>query len=87
MVSVPLGEHFEYDVEAIISAVTEQTKIIYICSPNNPTGTYLPKGQLQQLLDSLPEKVLVVFDGAYSHYAEADDYTNGLHVPISDYII
>lgn len=78
VVSVSLGEQFEYDIEAIISAVTEQTKMIYICSPNNPTGTYIPKGQLQQLLDSLPEQVLVVFDGAYSHYAESDDYTNGL---------
>ncbi|MGG3890695.1 histidinol-phosphate transaminase [Metabacillus fastidiosus] len=78
VVHVPLGIHFEYDVEAIVSAVTERTKIIYICSPNNPTGTYLPKEQLQQLLDSLPEKVLVIFDGAYSHYAEAESYTNGL---------
>lgn len=78
VVPAALGEHFEYDIETIISAVTERTKIVYICSPNNPTGTYMTKGQLQQLLDTLPEKVLVVFDGAYSHYAEADDYTNGL---------
>jgi histidinol-phosphate aminotransferase len=79
IVPVALGERFEYDIEVIISAVTEQTKIIYICSPNNPTGTYMTKGQLQELLDSIPEKVLVVFDGAYSHYVEADDYTNGMN--------
>lgn len=78
VVPVPLGNNFYYDINSIISAVTENTKIIYICSPNNPTGTYMTKGQLQQLLDSLPERVLVVFDGAYSHYAEADDYTNGV---------
>lgn len=75
---VALGENFEYDVEAIISAVTERTKIVYICSPNNPTGTYMKKEQLKHLVDTLSKKVLVVFDGAYSHYADADDYTNGL---------
>jgi histidinol-phosphate aminotransferase len=78
VVAVPLGEHYQYDTQAILSAVTERTKIVYICSPNNPTGTYLLKSQLQRLLDSLPEQVLVVFDGAYSHYATADDYTDGL---------
>lgn len=78
VVAVPLGENYEYDIEAILSAISERTKIVYICSPNNPTGTYLAKAKLQQLLDSVPEQVLVVFDGAYSHYAKAEDYTNGL---------
>jgi histidinol-phosphate aminotransferase len=78
VVAVPLGEHYQYDIQAILSAVTERTKIVYICSPNNPTGTYLSKEQLKQLLDSLPGQVLVVFDGAYCHYATADDYTDGL---------
>lgn len=78
VVPVTLREDFNYDIEAILSAVTERTKIIYLCSPNNPTGTYLSRKQLQQLLDSLPEDILVVFDGAYCHYATAGDYTDGL---------
>jgi histidinol-phosphate aminotransferase len=78
VVSVPLGKNYHYNLQAILSAVTQSTKIVYICSPNNPTGTYLPKGQLEQLLHSIPKRVLVVFDGAYSHYANADDYTDGL---------
>jgi histidinol-phosphate aminotransferase len=75
---VPLEENYTYNTDAIIAAVTERTKIVYICSPNNPTGTFLPKQQLEQLLDALPKRILVVYDAAYSHYATAEDYTNGL---------
>ncbi|CAI8839994.1 histidinol-phosphate transaminase [Priestia megaterium] len=78
VVGVPLVEHYQYNVESILSAVTQRTKIVYLCSPNNPTGTYLSKKHLHILLDSLPKHVLVVFDGAYSHYATADDYTDGI---------
>jgi histidinol-phosphate aminotransferase len=78
IVNVPLGESYQYNVESILSSVTQRTKILYLCSPNNPTGTYLSKKHLHKLLDSLPKHVLVVFDGAYSHYATADDYTDGL---------
>jgi histidinol-phosphate aminotransferase len=75
---VPLEEDYSFHIQAILSAVTDRTKIVYICSPNNPTGTYLPKEQLELLLDSLPKRVLVVYDAAYSHYATAADYTNAL---------
>ncbi|MDS8877063.1 aminotransferase class I/II-fold pyridoxal phosphate-dependent enzyme, partial [Streptococcus pneumoniae] len=56
--------------------VTDKTKIIYICSPNNPTGTYMKKQDVQKLLDAVGD-ILVVFDAAYSHYADAEDYTDG----------
>lgn len=76
-IAVPLGKDYCYDIEGILQAVTERTKIIYICSPNNPTGTYLPKSDLSRLLDALPKRILVVLDSAYTHYATADDYTAG----------
>jgi histidinol-phosphate aminotransferase len=77
-VAVPLGDGYQYDVEAILQAVTERTKIVYICSPNNPTGTYIPKRELDRLVEALPKHILIVLDSAYSHYATADDYTDGL---------
>lgn len=77
-VVVPLDEQYGYRVDDLLSAVTERTKIVYLCSPNNPTGTYVPKADLERLLDRLPKRVLVMFDAAYSHYASADDYTDGL---------
>lgn len=79
VVSVPLiALNFEYDMLSILNAITDNTKIIYLCSPNNPTGTYIKKDTLDDFLNKLPENLIVVFDGAYSHYATEEDYTNGI---------
>ncbi|WP_458413182.1 histidinol-phosphate transaminase [Schinkia sp. CFF1] len=77
VIQVPLEEDFQFNSQKILSSITEKTKLIYICSPNNPTGTYLPKQQLEQLLTSLPKRVLLILDGAYSHFATDNDYTDG----------
>lgn len=77
-VTVPLNAEFQYESDAILAAVTEHTKIVYLCSPNNPTGTFLSKTELQYILDSLPKRVLVVIDAAYSHYASTDQYSDGM---------
>lgn len=74
---VPFDEGFQYNAEKILEAVTDKTKIVYICSPNNPTGTYITSQQMSQLLAGLND-VLVVFDGAYSQFADKEDYTDGL---------
>src|ERR1700730_7330520 len=66
--SVPLNKDFTYNVEAILDAITTRTKILYLCSPNNPTGTIISKTELQQILDKVPKHVLVVLDAAYSHF-------------------
>ncbi|WP_413301182.1 histidinol-phosphate transaminase [Bacillus sp. 1P10SD] len=84
VVPVPLDDEYQFNIETILAAVTEHTKIIYICSPNNPTGTYMPKSMLEKLLHSLPKNILVVFDSAYSHFATNEDYTNGLEFVRSD---
>lgn len=78
IVPVKLEGDFQFNIDHVIQAVTDRTKLLYICSPNNPTGTYLAKEQFEKLLDVVPEHVLVILDGAYSHYAEAEDYTDGL---------
>jgi histidinol-phosphate aminotransferase len=87
VVPVPLDHEYQFNIESILAAVTEHTKLIYICSPNNPTGTYMPKLMLEELLHSLPKNILVVFDSAYSHFAANEDYTNGLEFVRSDYPI
>ncbi|MFK7693838.1 histidinol-phosphate transaminase [Paenibacillus sp. HJGM_3] len=78
IVKVPMEERFRYYWRAIAEAVTERTKLVYLCSPNNPTGTYMRRAELQQLLDALPPHVLVIMDSAYSHFVDADDYSDGL---------
>jgi histidinol-phosphate aminotransferase len=78
IINVPLRENYRYDVDDILGAVTTRTKMLYICSPNNPTGTYMTKTDLHRLVKALPSHVLVIFDGAYSHFVTADDYCDGL---------
>ncbi|MDX1520536.1 MAG: histidinol-phosphate transaminase [Anaerolineae bacterium] len=62
-------EQFSYDVEAILGAVTEQTRIIYLCTPNNPTGTLLTAEQMETLVNNIPPQVLLVSDEVYHHFA------------------
>ncbi|GGA08209.1 histidinol-phosphate aminotransferase [Paenibacillus marchantiophytorum] len=87
VVEVPLREDYSYDIQDILAAVTAKTKLLYICSPNNPTGTYMKKQDLHQLVDQLPAHVLVIFDGAYSHFVTADDYCDGLELVKAGYPI
>ena len=65
------------NVDNIISCVTKKTKIVFIANPNNPTGSYLNKNELYELRDRLPERVLLVIDGAYAEYAKEQDYIDG----------
>jgi histidinol-phosphate aminotransferase len=80
IVHVPIGADFEYDIHSLLSAITPRTKMIFICSPNNPTGTYLRRDKLENLLTAVPADILVILDAAYSHYADKSDYTNGVYL-------
>ncbi|MEH7109334.1 histidinol-phosphate transaminase [Bacillus sp. JJ1764] len=64
----------EHDLEAMLAAIDEQTNIIWLCSPNNPTGTYIQKQKLLGFLDQVPDHILVVLDEAYFEYVVAEDY-------------
>ncbi len=66
-VEVPERERVA-DVDAILDAVTERTRLIFIANPNNPTGTMLPAEEVARLADGLPESCLLVLDGAYAEY-------------------
>ena len=69
---------YRVDVRAILEAVTEKTRAVFIANPNNPTGTYLNKAGLQRLRSGLPEQVLLVIDAAYAEYVTEDDYDAGI---------
>jgi len=76
---IPLvGSDFQLNVEGIITAVNDRTAILFLTSPNNPTGSYLKKAQLDELFNFLPDHVLVVFDEVYFQYAETNDYIRAL---------
>ncbi|EDM72630.1 histidinol-phosphate aminotransferase [Roseobacter sp. AzwK-3b] len=61
------------DVDAILAACTERTKLVFIANPNNPTGTMIGEGELTRLADGLPPQTLLVIDGAYAEYVEGYD--------------
>jgi histidinol-phosphate aminotransferase len=74
-VSVPLREgHF--DLEAIGARLTPLTRLVFICNPNNPTGTMVTRRELNRLLGRLPSHVLVVMDEAYAEYADDPEFPN-----------
>ncbi len=78
-VDIPLRESdYALDVEGMLAAITDRTKIIFLTSPNNPTGTYIPKDVLDDFLSRIPKNVVVVLDEVYRHFAGAEDYVSGL---------
>ncbi len=68
------------DISAILRAITVQTKIIFIANPNNPTGSYLNKDEVQRLINGVPKNVLIVLDHAYEEFAQglAADYPSAI---------
>ncbi len=65
------------DVDALLAALDERTRIVFIANPNNPTGSYLPASEMARLADGLPSDVLLVVDAAYAEYVGRSDYTDG----------
>jgi histidinol-phosphate aminotransferase len=75
--TIPLRE-FRYDLEAMVDAVTPKTKIVYVCHPNNPTGTMNTRAELDAYFERVPEHVLTVLDQAYLEYIDDADYPDGV---------
>lgn len=72
-VSVSVTEEQKFNLPAMKEKIGEKTKIVVICNPNNPTGTYVPIGELEAFADTLPEDVLLVMDEAYMEFATEPD--------------
>lgn len=76
-VCVPLKEG-THDLEAMFQAINERTRVVWICNPNNPTGTIVSQEQLEHFLDQVPDHVLVVIDEAYAEYVNDTDYPDSI---------
>ncbi|MFH8981437.1 histidinol-phosphate transaminase [Streptomyces varsoviensis] len=77
-VQVPLTEDEEHDLEAMLAAITDRTRLIFVCTPNNPTGTVLRRAELESFLDRVPSDVLVVLDEAYREFNRDEDVPDGI---------
>lgn len=76
-VAIPLKEH-RHDLEAMKNAITDKTKIIWICNPNNPTGTIITNEEQDAFLQAVPSNIIVVLDEAYYEFARGEDYPESL---------
>lgn len=68
------------DVDALLQKVSPGTRIVFLANPNNPTGSYVPKGELARLRARLPGNVLLAIDGAYGEFVTRADYTQGFEL-------
>ncbi|MFV0473139.1 MAG: histidinol-phosphate transaminase [Pikeienuella sp.] len=66
------------DVDALLAACSERTRMVYLANPNNPTGTRLNAQEVERLAAGIPETALLVLDGAYAEFVDADDFDAGL---------
>lgn len=71
--TVPLTDEHVHDLDAIVSATNKRTRLLVICNPNNPTGTYLPSEEISNLLEQVPEDVCVILDEAYIDFQTVED--------------
>jgi histidinol-phosphate aminotransferase len=78
-IEVPLVEG-AHDLEAMLGRVTDKTKIVWICNPNNPTGTLLTHAEIQSFMVRISPQVLVVLDEAYAEYDISGQYPDGLEL-------
>jgi histidinol-phosphate aminotransferase len=76
-VLVPLREHC-YELDALLAAITERTKLVYVCNPNNPTGTMNVRAELDDYFERVPDHLLTVVDQAYFEYIDAADYPDAI---------
>ncbi|NKQ58185.1 histidinol-phosphate transaminase [Amycolatopsis sp. K13G38] len=77
-VKVPLDASHTHDLDAMAAKITPKTRVIFVCNPNNPTGTANRRAELDRFLDRVPSDVLVVLDEAYREFVTDPDVPDGL---------
>jgi histidinol-phosphate aminotransferase len=75
--TIPLAEG-HYDLDAMLGAVGERTKLVYVCHPNNPTGTMNTRAELDDYFERVPDHVVTVLDQAYFEYVDEPEYPDGI---------
>ncbi|MFF8832106.1 histidinol-phosphate transaminase [Streptomyces sp. NPDC015131] len=79
-VQVPLTPGDVHDLDAMADAITDRTRLIFVCNPNNPTGTVVRRAELERFLDRVPSDVLVVLDEAYREFIRDTEVPDGVEI-------
>ncbi len=70
------AKNYAYDLPSMVEEIGDQTRLFFVCNPNNPTGTVLTQRQVDDLMKQVPDRVVVLFDEAYREYVEDDEYAD-----------
>ncbi|MGY0492913.1 histidinol-phosphate transaminase [Streptomyces sp. WG-D5] len=79
-VQVPLTPSEDHDLDAMADAITDRTRLIFVCNPNNPTGNAIHRAELERFLDRVPSDVLVVLDEAYREFIRDTEVPDGVEI-------
>lgn len=79
LVRVPLREE-THDLDAMLAVITDRTRVVIVCNPNNPTGTAVRRDELERFCDAVPDDVLIVLDEAYCEYITSDEIPDGVEM-------
>lgn len=79
-VQVPLASGARHDLDAMLAAITDRTKVVVVCTPNNPTGPAVGHAELEAFVDRVPPHVVVVVDEAYREFVRVDDPVDGIRL-------
>ena len=69
-----------YNLEEMLTKIDNRTKLIFLCNPNNPTGTYFPHNKLLNFIRNVPKDIIIIIDEAYGEYVEAEDFPNSISI-------
>jgi histidinol-phosphate aminotransferase len=82
-IEVPLDGDDRHDLDAMLAAIRADTTVVYVCNPNNPTGTHVPAARVEAFVDAVPDHILVVVDEAYAEFATADDFATAVPLALA----
>jgi histidinol-phosphate aminotransferase len=84
VVTFPLTANYAHDLAAMAARADSTTGLVYICNPNNPTGSLTPRREIEALLHKLPASTYVLVDEAYHHFVDSPEYVSFLDKPVND---
>jgi histidinol-phosphate aminotransferase len=77
---VPLTPGHALDLDAMLAAITDKTRLVFVCTPNNPTGTAIDEAALRRFIDAVPRDVLIVIDEAYREFVDDENVPDGVRM-------
>lgn len=77
-ITVPVDDRWRLDLDEMLAGIRDDTTLVYVCNPNNPTGTHRSASDIEAFVDAAPDDVMIVVDEAYGEYATAPDFATAV---------